>query len=276
MSIEIRNAQDITPQALHAAMLDAFSDYDIPLQPTLDQFMGMLTQRQFDPALSSIAFDGEQVLAFWFIGTHDHRAHLIASGTRIADRGKGLAKQIAARSEAEIIKAGFKLIQFECLTSNQRALGLYQKQGHEIHREFDCFVIEIGDWAESDCEIKKVDWATIAPHTEALRDVMPSWQNEDFAVAAAPDATCLAAFQADQLIGYIAVAPSGAIYQLAVAKNHRRKHVGRALLHHAATAIDKPKLAFINIDKSDAETIGFLIHLGAQKTVSQYELIKRF
>ncbi|WP_027834497.1 GNAT family N-acetyltransferase [Maritalea myrionectae] len=276
MSIEIRNAQNIDRQALHAAMLDAFSDYDIPLQPTLDQFNAMLAQRQFEPELSSIAVEGDEVLAVWFIGTHDHRAHLIASGTRIAHRGKGLAKQLAARSEAEIIKAGFKLIQFECLTSNQRALSLYQKQGHEINREFDCFSLEIGDWADSDCEVKKVDWATIAPHTTTLRDVMPSWQNEDFAVEAAPEAVCLAAYGNEKLVAYLAVAPSGAIYQLAVAQNHRHNHIGQSLLRHAAQAIEKPKLAFINIDKTDHETIGFLTHLGAQKTVSQYELIKRF
>jgi ribosomal protein S18 acetylase RimI-like enzyme len=276
MPIHIANAQNIERQALHAAMLDAFSDYDIPLQPTLDQFNSMLAQRQFDPALSSVALEGDEVLAFWFIGTHDTRSHLIASGTRIAHRGKGLAKQIATRSEVEIIKAGFQLIQFECLTSNQRALGLYQKQGHEIHREFDCFSLEIGDWAESDCEIKKVDWATIAPHTEQLRDVMPSWQNEDFAVEAAPDAKCLAAHNANQLCGYIAIAPSGAIYQLAVAKDQRCKHIGQTLVRRAAKAVEKSKLAFINIDKADAATIGFLTHLGAQKTVSQYELIKRF
>lgn len=276
MSIEIRDAQHIDRQALHAAMLDAFSDYDIPLQPTLDQFKGMLAQRQFDPALSTVALEGNQVLAVWLIGTHDHRSHLIASGTRIAHRGKGLAKQIAARSEAEIIKAGYSLIQFECLTSNQRALGLYQKQGHEIHREFDCFSIEIADWAESDCEIKQVDWSTIAPHTETLRDVMPSWQNEDFAVTASPDTTCLAAYSGDQIVGYIAVAPSGAVFQLAVAKNWRRKHIGQTLLRHAARIISKPKLAFINVDINDAETIGFLAQLGAQKTVSQYEMIKRF
>lgn len=276
MQIHITNAQNIGRQALHAAMLDAFSDYDIPLQPTLDQFKSMLAQRQFDPALSSIALEGDEVLAFWFIGTHDTRSHLIASGTRIAHRGKGLAKQIAIRSEVEVIKAGFQLIQFECLTSNQRALRLYQKQGHEINREFDCFSLEIGDWAVSDCEIKEVAWSAIAPHTEQLRDVMPSWQNEDFAVEAAPDTICLAAYKGTQLCGYIAVAPSGAIYQLAVAKDQRRKHIGQTLVQRAAQAVEKPKLAFINIDKADAETIGFFTHLGAQKTVSQYELIKRF
>ncbi len=33
MPIQIENAQNIDRPALHAAMLDAFSDYDIPLQP---------------------------------------------------------------------------------------------------------------------------------------------------------------------------------------------------------------------------------------------------
>ncbi|MCF4098975.1 GNAT family N-acetyltransferase [Maritalea mediterranea] len=276
MPIEIRDTQNIDRQALHAAMLDAFSDYDIPLQPTLDQFNAMLAQRQFDPALSSVAMDGDQVLAFWLIGTDDHRAHLIASGTRIAHRGKGLAKKIAARAEAEIIKAGYKLIQFECLTSNQRALDLYLKQGHEIEREFDCFSMEIGDWAESDCHIKQVDWDIVAPHTDKLRDVMPSWQNEDFAIAAAPEAICLAAYQETQLVGYIATAPSDAVYQLAVAPTCRHQHIGQTLIKRAAHLIGKPTMAFINIDKAAEETIGFLTHLGARKTVSQYELIKRF
>ncbi len=187
-----------------------------------------------------------------------------------------MAKQIAARAEADIIKAGYKLIQFECLTSNQRALSLYQKLGHEINREFDCFSLEIGDWAESDCEINQVNWNTIAPHAAQLRDQLPSWQNEDFAIEAAPAATCLAAYRNEQLCGYISVAPSGAVYQLAVAKNQRRHHIGQTLLRHGAQAVEKPKLAFINIDKTDMETIGFLTHLGAQTTVSQYELIKRF
>ncbi|WP_346909696.1 hypothetical protein [uncultured Roseibium sp.] len=53
--IAITTAEQLSTATLHAAMVEAFSDYVVPMRPTLAQFEAMLRQRSFDPALTSVA-----------------------------------------------------------------------------------------------------------------------------------------------------------------------------------------------------------------------------
>ncbi|MGA9251744.1 MAG: GNAT family N-acetyltransferase, partial [Roseobacter sp.] len=77
--------------ALHCAMLAAFSDYVVPLQPDADTFKAALCSRGFDPAASFVAVDDDEVIGFWNVATRNTKRYLIGSGTRIDHRGRGLA-----------------------------------------------------------------------------------------------------------------------------------------------------------------------------------------
>ncbi len=47
-------AKGVSLEHLHEAMLDAFSDYDVPMQPDFEQFKNMLISRQFAADLSTV------------------------------------------------------------------------------------------------------------------------------------------------------------------------------------------------------------------------------
>lgn len=85
---------------LRSALLDAFSDYVIPLQPNERQFEAMLKTRGFDADCSMVACCGGEIAAFWNVATRGSRAYLISSGTRAAHRGTGLALQLGQASIA--------------------------------------------------------------------------------------------------------------------------------------------------------------------------------
>ena len=170
MTVQFTTAENVALEQIHDAMLDAFSDYDLPLQPDFAQFERMLRSRHFDAKLSSLAVENEKVLSFWIIGKRSNKGHLAMSGTRVHSRGNGLAKLLSANSEAAMRDAGVANFQFEVLTTNERAIRLYEKLGHAPKREFDVFRFATPSHPSDDnLEISLVNWIDIAAHAQSFK-----------------------------------------------------------------------------------------------------------
>lgn len=275
--IAITTAEKLSTVALHAAMLEAFSDYVVPMRPTLAQFEAMLCQRSFDRALTSVGLEDGKPVALWLIGRRENAGYLISSGTLPAWRGKGLAQRLAGRSEALLERAGVTSLQLEVISTNAPAIRVYEKLGFQVTRDLQCYAWPDTPQASRRAhEVTEKDWQALQPAVSDCRDWRPSWQNADHAVANLGDRLAGLTVETEgKIAGYAIVEPeSGTLFQIAVHPECRRKGIGTALIAAAAERCAGAKLRLLNADAADHGFEGFLEHLGAEKSVLQFEMRK--
>lgn len=85
-SFSIKSGVEFSQTDMHVAMLDAFSDYEIPMRPSPHQFAQMMQQRGLDCLSSRIATINGQIAGLWLTAVRANRAYLILSGTSPAHR----------------------------------------------------------------------------------------------------------------------------------------------------------------------------------------------
>jgi ribosomal protein S18 acetylase RimI-like enzyme len=126
-------ADAVAPADLHAAFVDAFSDYVAgPFQVPFDQWASLLARGGVDLPASRVAVDaGGRILAFAFAARRPAigRWRLAAMAARPEARGTGAAPALLddfiARARAE----GVRGLELECFQENERALRLYRGRG---------------------------------------------------------------------------------------------------------------------------------------------------
>lgn len=282
--MELRSLHDIKPEQLYLAFSEAFKDYELQLdREGLDR---MLKRRGFDPQLSLGAFEKEQLVAFTFNGTglfqNTRTAYDTGTGTIEAFRGRGLAREIFQHSIPFLAKAGIQQYLLEVLQHNDKAVKLYAKLGFEISREFYYY---IQDKSELRFRLRDLDPAyTMEPtsisrliETADFSEILPSWQNSRESIRRGiNDLKAIALLLSGSMAGYCIFEPlSGDITDLAVAREHRGKHLGKHLLASAIQEISAPEIKVINIP-TDAEGINvFLRSCNLQPSGKQYEMIRK-
>ncbi|WP_346895072.1 GNAT family N-acetyltransferase [uncultured Roseibium sp.] len=275
--IAITTADQLSTAALHAAMLEAFSDYVVPMRPTLAQFTAMLCQRSFDPKLTSVALENGGLIALWLIGCRESTGYLISSGTLPGWRGKGLAQRLASNSEALLKRAGVTSLQLEVISTNAQAIRVYEKLGFQAIRDLQCYAWHgIPEAPRQAHAVTEQDWQAMKPAVSDFRDWRPSWQNADEAVANLGDRLVSLTVETEgKIAGYAVVEPeSGTLFQIAVHPEYRGKGIGSMLIASAATRCAEVKLRLLNADAADKGFAAFLERLGAKKSVLQFEMRK--
>ena len=244
-------------ETLHAAMLNAFSDYVVPLQSDLAQFETLLESRGFDAEASMVAYDEREITAFWVVARRASEAYLITSGTRVGHRGRGLAGQLGAASIALAKSQGVKCFWLEVIEGNSSAERLYFRLGFRVERKLDCYTLEHPPSGQSDC--RRVDWPTCSQTLQRFPSFRPSWQNSTQTLARTP----LTCFIHDQ--GAVAVGQGGLVHQIA-------SETPKALLTLFAAAAANGPLRLINMDSNDQMLRSTLNELGAELFLRQSEM----
>lgn len=274
--VRITNAAGLSDAILCAAMADAFSDYAIPLKLDEAGFAFMMQQRGLDREASRVAFVDGEVAAIWLVSIRQGRGYLISSGTRPAFRSRGMARALAVDCLAGFRDAGVGTFQTEVLRANETAAGLYRSLGMTTARALDCYVVAArADVAVRQVSIEAVSWSGIAADAAKLRDWRPSWQNDDLSIAAIADhLLCLAIHDDDGLAGYSIVSPaSGAVFQMGVRGDVRRRGMGTALVQRMHAELPDKPLRFTNVQHDDAGFRGFMASVAAVETQGQFELM---
>ena len=83
----------------------------------------------------------------------------------------------------------------------------------------------------------------------------------------------LGAYEREELVGFVIFEPaSGDISSLAVAKDYRRKGIGKSLLKSAVSHFQSDVLKFTNVDCDCESVTGFLSSLGLTPKGQQFEI----
>ena len=161
--------------ALQCAMLAAFADYIVPLQPDADTFKATLSARGFDPEASFVAVDDDEVIGFWNVATRRTKRYLIGSGTRIGHRGRGLASRLGMAAISSAKNVGIESFWLEVIKGNTGAERLYRKMGFDVTRKLDCYRFNHPSPDRSSCKLS--DFDTVANVIQRYSTWEPTWQN---------------------------------------------------------------------------------------------------
>jgi ribosomal protein S18 acetylase RimI-like enzyme len=264
---------------LHATFLEAFSDYFVPLRPSLADFEEMMRRRGFDPAASVGVFEEERLVAFTCNGVgqwNDERAgYDTGTGVIPSMRRRGAGEQMMERSVEALRGGGNALYVLEVLEPNQGAFTLYQRSGFEVSRMLQCFSYDAAQESATTASSNVAAEERDPEFLTAWFDREPSWQNSLASVrrSSAPRVTLVARHEGEVVGGAVLFPGNGDIAFLSVDPAWRRRGFGSAILREARNHAGRP-LRLVNIDDSCSSALAFLDATGAQRTVRQYEMIR--
>lgn len=273
--VRILPATGFSNDSLRVAMQDAFSDYEIPLQLNASAFDLMMQQRGLDRPGSRVALVDEQIAAIWLMAIRGPDAYLISSGTRPMFRARGMARALAKDCLSGLTGRGVRSLRTEVLARNETAAKLYSSLGMRRIRLLDCYTVpaQTGPAAALG-EASEPEWHDLMPAAAVLHDWPPSWQNDNQSLNAIADRLlCVALSDATGIAGFaVATRETGTLHQIAVRKDKRRSGVGTDLIGTLQTRLDGKPLRLINVQQDDDAFRALMAHVGARKTVAQYEL----
>src|SRR5689334_1558578 len=137
LSYRLLTAADFS--TLYACFLDAFSDYQVDMQMSEQQFAQRLTRDGVQLEISTGAFDDDRMIGFYINALGDWQGKLTAydAGTGIVHdyRGRGVAQELFAFTVPRLKERAVSQYLLEVLTSNEGAIALYRKLGFvEVRR----------------------------------------------------------------------------------------------------------------------------------------------
>ena len=275
--INYRLLSDHDFESLYVCFLAAFSDYEVDMQMSREQFRQRIVRDGVRMEMSAGAFDAnQQMIGFCIngVGTWQGTETAYDAGTGVVReyRGRGVGKELFAFLTPRLRDKGIKQYLLEVLKTNTPAASLYRKLGFMDTRQLAVFrsFTRIGNSSDASVrQIEQPDWNLY----RSFWDGYPSWQNSIDAVERiATDTMIAAAYLNDECVGYgIVFTPSANLMQLAVSPRHRRKGIGSAIL----AALEPPeRLKINNIDEQLTNALEFYKANGYKQVLGQYEMMK--
>ena len=276
----------LTPEhfsALYKCFVEAFSDYVVKMELSIDEFHQRLTRDGVELEMSVGAFDDSEMVGFSLNAIGKWRALRTAydAGTGVlpSHRRVGVGKSMFAYM-IEILRAHqIEQCLLEVITTNSAAVGLYKGLGFEETRRLA--VLRADEQSQivhqrSSFEIRQpagLDWTRV----ESFWDGYPSWQNAiAAAVRAEKDCRVLCAYSEQACIGYgIVFRPSSLLMQLAVDPDQRRRGIGTAILGALQQGLDSGPIKINNVDCKLEESLRFFKAQGYKVILDQFEMTKR-
>lgn len=265
---------------IHTAFVDAFSEYEVPMEMPLARLQSMLTTRDYRPELSTACMVDGQMVGFVLVGGRSMGGALVAydcaTGVMRAFQQQKIGSQLLPMALERVQQAGAQRFVLEVLANNQAAQALYRKHGFVVTRTLHCYQTTVA----------MVQGADAVPHRpEILAEVaesaynsfVPTWQNQLAAYQHMPEAYhVVGLLRGEMLAGYGVIHhDSGSILQMGVHPSYRTADVFAELTQQLAAAVGTTTLRIVNIEADSWLDQQFVAH-GWQNFVSQYEMEKRF
>lgn len=274
--------ENMSIEKLQKTFVEAFSDYEVKLDLPLLKFQQMLQRRGYDSKLSIGALKNDILVAFLLNGMRIWNGKLTAydTGTAVIKnyRGQGITSNmfISVKQLLEEMKVEQYLL--EVIQSNTSAVQLYQKQGFKTSRKFECYKLYKNKYnTATTYKVEHIDSIdnNIWKKLMEMWDFKPSWQNSIDSINAVLDTFIYSIIVInDSIVGYgIIDKKTGDIPQIAVSKNYRCKGIGRSIFADLISNTESCNISVLNVESKCDSMKKFLLHLGFENNVSQYEMI---
>ncbi|SHJ55577.1 GNAT family N-acetyltransferase [Aquimarina spongiae] len=285
--ITFKTLDGIDIKDIHSCFLEAFANYEVPFNITLDEFSYMLARRGCDFSMSYGAFSGNVLVGFVLngIGIWNGIPTAYDTGTGIIPnfQGKGIAKDLFRFVIEDLVDKGQKQYLLEVIKTNTKAVQLYKELGFEVTRTYDYYVFENKDLDKVQSKqqvsvvfksIEKPDWGEIT----SFFSIPQSWQNNRESVERKlSHFKILQMLINETVVGYGAIEMhTGDIPLLVIHPDHRRKGLGTSLLKELAAFSTSGMIKMINIESSYEPFTRFFKYLQVPPGKGQYEMILTF
>ena len=266
--------------SLFECFLAAFSDYQVDMRISREQFEQRLARDGVRLEISAGAFDESRMIGFYInaLGQWEGKRTAYDAGTGVipAYRRQGVAAELFAFMAPRLKKIDVEQYLLEVLTDNHRAVELYRKLGFVDTRRLAVFrksepVKPLGNLCVR--RVEKPEWELF----KSFWDGYPSWQNSIDAVErVANERVVVCAYVDEKCVGYgVAFKPWASLMQLAVAPAHRRKGMGSRILSALQREVSSSEsLKVSNIDEELKGTLAFYEANGFKMVLEQYEMVK--
>lgn len=277
--ILFKTLDKIDNHVLHKTFVEAFSDYQVKIDLPFWKFQQMIQRRGYDPKISIGAFNDSTLVGFALNGLRSWNekatVYDIATGVVPEYRRQGITSNMFLHIKELLKEKHVEQYLLEVIKSNQPAVQLYQKQGFEIQREFSCFQLERSKFISKETykveKVNKIDFEQI----KDFWDYKPSWQNSIDSIYAVPESFAFLVVRHDNIIiGYGVVDKrTGDIAQVAVNKNYRGKGIASSIISKMFEIIESKKVGILNVEIGIESIEKFLIELGFECDVNQFEML---
>ena len=267
---------------LFECFLEAFSDYQINMRVSQEEFEQRLVRDGVRLEISGGAFDESRMVGFYMNALGEwkgkHTAFDAGTGVIPVYRRQGIAEELFKFMVPRLKEASVEEYMLEVLTGNERAVALYRKLGFVEKRRLAVFRRSVPLTPDVEIEIRPVnelDWELF----KSFWDGDPSWQNSiDSVERVANDRVVLCAYVDETCVGYgIAFKPWASLMHLAVAPAHRRKGIGSQILSALQQEVSATEsLKVTNVDENLAGTLAFYEANGFKMVLEQFEMVKIF
>jgi ribosomal protein S18 acetylase RimI-like enzyme len=266
--------------SLYECFLAAFSDYQVDMRMTQQQFEQRLVRDGVRLEISAGAFDGSRMIGFYMNATGkwlgQPTTYDAGTGVVPAYRRQGVGTELFEFMAPRLKDASFIHYLLEVLSNNASAVSLYRRLGFIETRRLAVFRRREPLPFTEDGSIRHVgepDWKLF----KSFWDGYPAWQNSiDAAERIAAERIIVGAYVDERCVGYgIAFKPAMSLMQLAVAPAFRRRGIGSRILsalQHEVSATDGLKVN--NIDQELKGMLAFFEANGFKMVLEQEEMIK--
>ncbi len=276
-----RMLDKISTETLHKTFLDAFSDYQVNLDLPFWKFKQMLQRRGYVSELSIGAFKNEMLVGFVLNGFRNWNGkptvYDLGTGVIVECRRQGITSNMLLNVKELLKQKQVEQYLLEVIKSNTSAVQLYKKQGFELQREFTCFKLDKNKYNPiTTCKVEhvnRIDWGQITD----FWDFKPSWQNSIDSINAVPEEFQYSIVHFDNTIaGYGVIDKrTGDIPQIAVNRHYRGKGIARSIMTDMIENTESHRISVLNVDDESKSTKDFLLKLGFEHSVDQYEMIMK-
>ncbi|EPY2303246.1 GNAT family acetyltransferase [Clostridium sporogenes] len=274
--------ENIGIETLHKTFLNAFSDYQVKMDLPILKFQYMLQRRGYVAKASIGAFNDDILVGFVLNGVRNWDGKLTAydTGTGVIEtyRKQGITSNMLLNVRQLFKEMGVEQYLLEVIQSNTSAFQIYKKQGFKILRDFECFHLDKNKYnpittykVEHINMVNPDDWREL----KGFWDFVPSWQNSINSINAVSDAFIYSVVRLnDSIVGYGVIdKKTGDIPQIAVNKNYRCKGIASSIITDLIKNTESNNINVINVDGESRSMKDFLLKLGFECGVSQYEMI---
>ncbi|WP_282631023.1 GNAT family N-acetyltransferase [Empedobacter sedimenti] len=256
----------------------AFSDYIVPFQLSEEQLQAKIASENIHLDWSIGIFEDDKMIAFIMHGVRNEngqtKVYNAGTGVLPDHRGNALVGKMYDFIQDFLIENNSNLLVLEVIEGNDSAIRAYEKNGFKINRKLQCFsgILDVkihSNFAEIKV-LNDVNWNEL----QEFWDISPSWQSANESMNNAKT-TELGAFVKNKLVGYALFnSTNKRIYQIAVAKDFRRKGIGKQLLAEVQNQIAGEKIQINNVDEAGESLKLFFENQGLKNDINQFEMIK--
>lgn len=279
-NLKIELLGNIPVEQVHQAFVEAFSDYEVPIQMPFEKFKEMMKTRNLNLDYSLGCFVGSRLVGFILCGFResDNLKVCYDGGTGVIKefRRKGIGEQLLKNLLELLKEKQISRFILEVLENNEPAIALYEKYGFRKTRKLECFEVETNSayFGKTGNFILNSGLSEYYKLNNSEFELYkPSWQNSISSIKNNIENYTFLSIEKNYMVvcyGFVHKT-RGDIPQIGILKEWRNRGLEEQLIGSLALFTGSEKITILNVEENNY--LGELLRkTGFKNFVNQWEM----